>query len=292
MNRVSELRPGKSRLEDNFPVASFLVHPRNRGPILAFYRFVRAADDIADDPNLSNDKKLVLLDTLERELTGSAPAGPEAEPLRISLAERGLQPRHALDLLEAFRIDVRKTRYRDWSELMGYCTLSAMPVGRFVLDVHGEAKDTWPASDTLCAALQIIDHLQDCAKDYQTLDRVYLPIDALSAHGVGVEALGAPSASPELRACLIDLGDRTAQLVKDSANLPALIADERLSLEVAAIRRLALTLLDRLKRRDPLSEPVHLGKAGFVLAAAVGAAQGLFTRAVRGNPARLLRDGR
>ncbi|MBF9235303.1 squalene synthase HpnC [Microvirga alba] len=284
--------PGKLHREENFPVASRLIHPRNRGPILAFYRFVRAADDIADDPNLARDKKLRLLDSLERGLTGSRPASPEAEPLRISLAERGLSPRHALDLIEAFRIDVCKTRYRDWSELMGYCTLSAMPVGRFVLDVHGEARDTWPASDALCAALQIIDHLQDCAKDYRTLDRVYLPVNALSAFGVGVEALGAPRASPELRACLTDLGHRTALLVQDSANLTTLVADARLSLEVAAIRRLALTLLDRLKRRDPLSESVHLGKAGFALTAAAGVAQGLFARAVAGNPARLLRDGR
>ena len=95
------------------------------------------------------------------------------------LLERGFSDQHALDLLEAFRRDVTKLRYRDWDDLMDYCRYSAMPVGRFVLDVHGESPDTWPANDALCAALQIINHLQDCAKDYRDLDRVYIPQAAL-----------------------------------------------------------------------------------------------------------------
>ena len=82
-----------------------------------------------------------------------------------------------------------KLRYADWDELMDYCRYSAMPVGRFVLDVHGEDRATWPANDALCAALQVINHLQDCAKDYRELDRVYLPHDVLAAHGARVEML-------------------------------------------------------------------------------------------------------
>ncbi len=109
-------------------------------------------------------------------------------------------PRHALDLLDAFRIDARKTRYADWSELMHYCSLSAMPVGRFVLDVHGESPQaTWPTSDSICAALQVINHLQDCADDYRNLDRVYLPLDTLEQYGARVEDLGAAAASPALK---------------------------------------------------------------------------------------------
>ena len=103
-----------------------------------------------------------------------------------------LSPRHAQDLLAAFKLDVTKLRYRDWDDLIGYCSLSAMPVGRFVLDVHGESRGTWPANDALCAALQIINHLQDCKDDYRNLDRVYVPLDPLAARGIGVEALGEP----------------------------------------------------------------------------------------------------
>ena len=108
---------------------------------------------------------------------------------------------HALDLLEAFRRDVTKLRYRDWDDLLDYCRYSAMPVGRFVLDVHGESRDLWPANDALCAALQVINHLQDCAKDYREIDRVYIPEDALADAGISVEALAAPgcSARPQAR---------------------------------------------------------------------------------------------
>src|SRR6266403_1945743 len=162
-NGPAALRSGKSHRDENFPVASHLIHPRHRGAILAFYEFVRIADDIADHQTLTDTEKLAHLDALE------------AVKLRTVLRERNLAPRHALDLLTAFRMDVTKLRYRDWDDLMNYCSYSAMPVGRFVLDVHGESRATWSANDALCAALQIINHLQDCGKDYRQLDRVYIP---------------------------------------------------------------------------------------------------------------------
>lgn len=279
MTTATQARSGKSYRDENFPVASRVIRPRHRAPILAFYRFVRAADDVADHPALTPERKLALLDRLEDALTGRGPTDPEAEPLRVALAERGLPARHAVDLLQAFRLDARKTRYADWSELMAYCALSAMPVGRFVLDVHGEARATWPASDALCAALQVINHIQDCAKDYRDLDRVYLPLDTLGHYSVGVEALGAPRASPGLRASIRDLAERAGSLIDESAALPDRVADTRLGLEIAAIRRLAMSLLARLKHRDPLSERVHLSKAGFASLALLGMAGGLVRRA-------------
>ena len=109
----------------------------------------------------------------------------------MRLAERGLPPRHAQDLLIAFRMDVTKLRYQDWDELIHYCSYSAMPVGRFVLDVHGESRATWAANDALCAALQINNHLQDCGKDFRELNRVYIPLDAFAAAGAAPGDLGA-----------------------------------------------------------------------------------------------------
>ena len=128
---------------------------------------------------------------LEADCSARATAIRAAVTLRRVLAERGLSPRHAQDLLKAFRLDATKLRYADWDDLIDYCAYSAMPVGRFVLDVHGESRATWPASDAICAALQINNHLQDCGKDYRNLDRVYVPLDALAAAGTSVEALGA-----------------------------------------------------------------------------------------------------
>ncbi len=206
---ASKFRSGKSHRDENFPVASRLIHPRHRGPILAFYNFVRTADDIADHPTLAPERKLEQLDQLEQDLLGEGDTNREAVALRLALAERGLPPRHARDLLTAFRMDVTKLRYRDWDDLIHYCSFSAMPVGRFVLDVHGEDTKTWPANDALCAALQINNHLQDCRQDYRNLDRVYVPLDALAAEGAAVEELGQDRASPALARCLHGLARRT-----------------------------------------------------------------------------------
>ena len=278
MINATEARSGKSHRDENFPVASRLIRPRHRAPILAFYRFVRAADDVADHPRLEAQEKLALLDALGAALTGSGPSDPEAEPLKIALSERDLPPLHALDVLDAFRMDATKKRYSDWPELMHYCSLSAMPVGRFVLDVHGEAKSAWAASDAICAALQVINHLQDCASDYRELDRVYLPLDILSAHGAAVEHLAAPRASAGLQQAIAELAGRSLQLLQDGAPLADLVADTRLSLEIAAIRRLAVALASGLRHRDPLSQKVHHGKAGFLLIALIAAGGALVRR--------------
>ena len=126
---ILEARSGKGHRDENFPVASRLIHPRHRKPILAFYEFVRTADDIADHAGLAPADKLTLLDRLEATLLGKSNEEPVGVALRSQLAERQLPPRHALDLLTAFRMDVTKLRYRDWDDLIGYCTYSAMPVG-------------------------------------------------------------------------------------------------------------------------------------------------------------------
>src|ERR1043165_5813399 len=128
MKAARELRSGKGHKDENFPVASFVIEARHRSLILAFYEFVRIADDISDHATLSPAEKLSQLDRLGAE-----------------------------------------------------------PVGRFVLDVHGESRATWAASDALCAALQINNHMQDCGKDFRSLDRVYIPQDTMQATGMPVD---------------------------------------------------------------------------------------------------------
>jgi squalene synthase HpnC len=292
MITATEARSGKSHRDENFPVASRLIQARHRAPILAFYRFVRAADDIADHPGLTPDRKLEMLDALDAALTGEGPPDPEAEPLKVALAERGLPPRHALDLLDAFRMDATKTRYADWAELMHYCSFSAMPVGRFVLDVHGESPQaTWRTSDFICAALQVINHLQDCADDYRNLDRVYLPLDTLEQYGAHVEDLDADTASPGLKASIAHLADRSLELLRDGRPLSDLIVDTRLAMEIAAIHRLAVALAEGLRHRDPLSETVHHSKASFAVIALAAAAGTLVRRPFHRRSCAALAEG-
>jgi squalene synthase HpnC len=278
----AEARSGKGHRDENFPVASRLIHPRHRAPILAFYEFVRTADDIADHATLTPPEKLALMDQLEATLLGRNDDDPVAVALRLQLAARQLTPRHAQDLLTAFRMDVTKLRYRDWDDLIGYCTYSAMPVGRFVLDVHGESRALWPANDALCAALQIINHLQDCGKDYRDLDRVYIPLDVLATTGARVEELGADPASAALLDAVHRLARRTGDdLLRNSRPFSAGIEDARLALEVAVIQTFAERLAAVLARRDPLSQRVHLGKAGVAGFGLVGLIWGATRRAGR-----------
>jgi squalene synthase HpnC len=270
MTTASELRSGKTHRDENFPVASWIINRRHRGLILAFYNFVRTADDIADHATLEASEKLRYLDLLEAELLGQGDSQPEAVKLRQALAERGMPPRHALDVLVAFRMDVTKLRYENWDEVIHYCRYSAMPVGRFMLDVHGESTSTWPASDALCAGLQINNHLQDCGKDFKNLNRVYLPRDTLEAAGASVDELGLPQASPALLQCLHVLAGKTEQLLNEGRPLAAEVRDFRLGLEIAVIQAFADKIVRLLKARDPLSERVHLGKGdllAFTLAA-------------------------
>jgi len=281
MTSSAQLRSGKGAQDENFPVASWLIKRRHRPVILAFYEFVRIADDIADHPALTATEKLARLDRLEASLLGSGSDEPEGLALREILQSRGLSARHAQDLLNAFRQDATKLRYNDWDDLIDYCSRSAMPVGRFVLDVHGESRDTWPASDALCAALQIINHLQDCGSDYRTLDRVYIPLDALAAHGIGVESLGFDKAGPELRDCLKGLVTRTSALLDQSLGLEANVCDTRLACEISVIQTLAARLLEILRVRDPLSERVHLTKGEAIAEAANGGTRVLLRRLMR-----------
>lgn len=258
MSSVAELQSGKGHKDENFPVASILIAPKHRPPVMAFYHFVRAADDVADSATAAPDEKLALLDQMRASLVGESDAVPEGVKLREILKECTLSPVHALDLLEAFRRDCTKLRYRDWDDLIDYCRYSAMPVGRFVLDVHGESPDLWPANDALCAALQVINHLQDCAKDYRELNRVYIPEPLLA--GIGVEALGQNKANPALTSVIAGLARRNAGLLETSRPFARGIKDGRLALEVDLIQTLADDLNTMLMNRDPLSQPVHHSK--------------------------------
>lgn len=277
---LASLRSGKTHKDENFPVAGLLA-ARHRPAVLAFYDFVRTGDDIADHPTLAGEEKVALLERMGAELTDDAPASSVSAPLKAVLAERKLSPHHALDLLAAFCRDATKTRTDDWTDLLAYCRLSAMPVGRFVLDIHGESRALWPANDALCAALQIINHVQDCGKDFRALDRVYLPADILAAHGANVAMLDAPRAAPELRAALNDIVGRTGVLLDESRAFSAGIRDLRLACEVAAIQRLAEKLNAGLLTRDPLGDVVHASKMSFALTAALAAAARLLRHPFR-----------
>lgn len=275
MTRGVETPSGKDAAYENFPVGSWLLPAPLRPHVAAFYAFARAADDIADSPDLAADAKIARLDAFEAALLGRERADPglaKAHRMRESLAASGVTPRHCVDLLTAFRQDAIKTRYRDWDDLMAYCRLSAAPVGRFLVDLHGGSKAGYAASDALCNALQVINHLQDCKADYLDLDRVYVPGTWLAEAGSAVEDLGASACTPGLRGVLDRMLDATAELLAVARALPRGLVSRRLAMESGAIIAIADRLADRLRRGDPLGpQRIVLTKPGYLWCCAKGA---------------------
>lgn len=272
--RSLETPSGKGAGDENFPVGSFLLPARLRPHVARFYAFARAIDDIADNPDLTPDEKLRRLDAMERGVTGAAGAhesGLEtAFAMRDSLTATGVTVRHCRDLVSAFKQDAVKTRYTDWADLMDYCNRSAAPVGRYLLDLHGEASAAWPCSDALCNALQVINHLQDCADDYAALDRVYLPGDWLAAEGADATSLSEPRSPRGLRRVIDRCLDGTEALLGDAVKLPGALESRRLALESAVIVRIAQKLTRALRRRDPVAERVELTKPQVLSCGAAG----------------------
>jgi farnesyl-diphosphate farnesyltransferase len=262
---------GKDRGDENFPVGSALIRRALRPHVHAYYAFARNADDIADSATLPAQDKIDRLNVMQAVLLGESDTGaPSALRLRESLAQTGVTSTHATDLLIAFRQDAVKTRYADWAELQTYCRFSANPVGRYLLDLHGEPAATHPGSDALCTSLQVLNHLQDCAADLATMDRCYLPQDLLAAHGTGLGDLGRDRLTPALRDVLNALLDQCDALNATAATLAPACRVRGMRLESAVIAGLARRLASRLRRHDPLSQRVKLGKldvAGAMLAA-------------------------
>ena len=263
---------GKARGDENFPVGSVLIRRNLRRHIHAFYSFARNADDIADSPDLDPADKIARLDRMEAVLLGEADPGaaPSAAALRASLAATRVNPVHATDLLIAFRRDATKLRYETWEELHNYCRYSAMPVGRHVLDLHGEGRGTWGASDSLCTALQVVNHLQDCAADLATLDRCYVPRVLLENYGASVEDLRRDATTPALRGTFNALLAMTDSLNASAMALPHRVRARQLRVETAIIVGLSRRLAQRLRFQDPLARRVKL-RAPDVIASVLGA---------------------
>ncbi len=249
---------------ENFPVGSWLIPADCRPHVHAFYNFARQSDDIADAPNLSVEEKLEPLQRAQRALGLDEAALPDWAVLyHRSLIETGNSPRHGRDLLSAFIQDATKLRYRDWDDLMDYCIRSAASVGRVMMDIHGETDADFEGSDALCNALQVLNHLQDCKKDYLALDRVYLPETWLEEAGGSVEDLALDRATPAVRAVVDRCLDGVDALLVSAQSMPPSVRRRGLRLESALILRLAKRLARLLRERDPVAGKVKVSKLAW-----------------------------
>lgn len=262
---------------ENFPVGSLLLRRDLRSVVATFYRFARAADDVADDPSLSAEEKLRRLALFEAGLDGRPDGAPEG--LALSALPRPEPARHARQLLRAFRRDAQGEGCASWADLLAYCEDSANPVGRFLLDLHDEPRTAWGPADRLCTALQVLNHLQDLRDDHLRLGRRYLPGEWLEAEGASPSDPGARSLSPGLRRAVDRALDRCDALLDGARELPAALSSRRLAGEAATILWLARRLSARLRREDPLAGRVAPSRLDFARAACLGLGTALGARA-------------
>ncbi len=235
---------------ENFPVASILMPGRLRKPVAAIYHFARAADDIADEGESSNQERLQRLDEFRAELARIAADETPLKPLFKNLAAEirqhalPLQPFH--DLLDAFSQDVVKKRYSDFSDLLDYCRRSANPVGNLLLHLYQEATPQNIAySDAICTSLQIINFWQDVAKDY-AIGRIYLPLDELSQYGVNENHIAQGIADDAWRELMRFQVDRARAMMLTGKPLGSILTG-RIGLEMRMIIAGGLRILDKLE---------------------------------------------
>jgi len=275
-----ETPSGKGAGDENFPVGSFLLPRRLRPHVAKYYAFARAIDDIADNPDLPAEDKVERLDGFKDAILGRTGdrAFAKAIALRDSLLETNVDLAQALDLISAFKQDSWKLRYETWDELLDYCDRSAAPVGRYLLELHGEDKAAFKYSDALCNALQVINHLQDCKDDYLELDRVYIPKDWLEDFGGKIKDLKGDAATGGLLQTIHQCVLGTLDLMVLARQLPANLNSRSLAMESAVIIRIAEKLLEKLATEDPVAGRVELSKPQYFSCAIKGIFSVLFSR--------------
>ena len=227
---------------ENFPVVSVFAPRWARPHLRAVYGFARLVDNLGDEA--AGDRG-ALLDELERELDGT-PQTDVMRRLHATIVDRGLPREPFARLIEANRIDQRKSRYESWDEVREYCTYSADPVGRVVLGIYGRDGDPElvAMSDSICTGLQLVNFLQDPPRDL-ALGRVYLPQESLRRFGVSDDDLAGPLTEPVAQLLSFE-GMRARELLE--AGLPLRRAlGGRPGMAVALYARGGLAALDALE---------------------------------------------
>ena len=238
---------------ENFPVASVLMPKRLRKPVAAIYHFARAADDIADEGEASNEERLSKLDEFRAELARVAaqatPLTPLFQNLAVEIARHELPIRPFYDLLDAFSQDVVQKRYANYEELLGYCRRSANPVGTLLLYLYEEATLVNLAySDAICTALQLINFWQDVAKDH-AIARIYIPLDEMAQFGVTENHISQHICDDAWRALMKFQVDRARSLMLQGAPLGSILTG-RIGLEMRMIIQGGLRILAKIEAAD------------------------------------------
>ena len=236
---------------ENFPVASLLLPAGLRAPVEVIYRFARSADDFADEGTDTPDVRLSKLNRYRALLARIERGDPVEDALFQDLARivrgHGLPLQPFRDLLDAFAQDVGKKRYASFAEVLAYCSRSANPVGRLLLQVFKRTTERdFAASDAICSALQLVNFWQDVDIDYTRDDRVYLPQDEMARHGVTERHLAEKRCDAAWRALMRFQIERARQMMLSGAPLGRTLPG-RIGLEIRATVQGGLRILDKIE---------------------------------------------
>ena len=272
----------KNKHQENFPVGMMMFNKDIRKIVADYYRFARYADDIADNPHLKPQNKVDKLYELEEIFTGQKSYKGQklkfVQILKDEFAKHNLSPDLATDLLIAFRKDSLGFDYQTWGQLVDYCKYSAAPVGRFMLAIHDESAAAYLPAETLCAVLQITNHLQDMKADACHLKRCYLPTQMMNEYGVEFTDICLTKATPALQALIKDITTRLKAMLKDAKILFSLVRNRRLKAELGVIFSLTNSMLKKIEKGDVIASSPKLNLFDWQKAFWSGIRQGLFTR--------------
>jgi hydroxysqualene synthase len=247
---------------ENFPVASHFVPRDKRDALAAIYAFARCADDFADEgvplgswtsaPPLEPEARLPQLADWRQKLHNCY-LGYADDPVFIALSDAArqfqLSVQHFEDLLCAFELDVRVNRHADFSSLLAYCSCSANPVGRLVLELFGHRDVELVAlSDDICTALQLTNFWQDVAVDLAR-DRVYLPLEDLTRFEYSLDDLRAARVDERWRRLLAFELKRTREMFARGRSLAEAVTPSlRLQLRITWLG--GMRILDKIEAAE------------------------------------------
>ena len=265
---ISHLMSGKSYSDENFPVASFLMTKEIRKIVRIFYFFARMADDIADHQTLRPNQKKKILFFFDNAIAKNEKTNnPILNEMIKRFKELPSGKKYSRNLLKAFIMDASNKKYKIWEDLLFYCKFSANPVGRFVIDAVNEKqniKKIYEASDNLCTALQIINHVQDCQKDFKELKRVYIPYSLFKKYSLDKSILNQKKSTENFKRLKIEIIDNVLKLLKGTEIGLYQIQSWRLRKETLIILNIAKRLCNLLKRNDPLEKKIKLSRIDLI----------------------------
>ncbi|MBI9073574.1 MAG: squalene synthase HpnC [Melioribacteraceae bacterium] len=255
---------------ENFPVLSFFVSKKLRKHVAVIYKFARDADDIADEGDKDPAERLKELDEYNQNLKDCLSKSYKTDfwfALANTIKELNLSENNFYNLLKAFKQDVNKHRYNDFNELLDYCSNSANPVGRIILELNGIRNEkAFYYSDKICSALQLANFYQDVSIDFNK-GRIYIPLDECDEYQVNENQFGIKENSSNFTNLIKYQIKRTREMFNEGRNLLEMLP-YKLRIQISWTINGGEAILSKIEKMnfDVLNRRPKLSKTDYFIA--------------------------